>query len=241
MLTPGVYYLQGGLKIQDSATLSSRPLSPRPGRGVLIYVENGVSVTNSAQLTLAAPTSGSYSGIGLWDFDNSPINLSSSSSISGVLSRPGSTITGGDGADLSVGAMVSASLTCPPNGLSPSDETVRLARPVVSPHPADGGETLIELLIATLILAIAAAALINSLSARLRHRLSTAAWSLVNTVLRSFAESAVYQIEGQPVGGGGGPLYTNCAVTTAVAPALPGTAYALLSAPTPATGRRTPQ
>ena len=75
MLSPGVYYLQGGLKIQDSATLSSLP------GGVLIYLQNGVSVTNSAQLTLAAPTSGSYSGIGLWDFDGSPINLSGSSSI----------------------------------------------------------------------------------------------------------------------------------------------------------------
>ena len=41
------------------ATLSSLP------GGAFIYVENGVSVTNSAQLTLAAPTSGSYSGIGL--------------------------------------------------------------------------------------------------------------------------------------------------------------------------------
>ena len=80
---------------------------------------------------------------------------------------------------------------------------------------------------ATLILSITAAALINSLvsssSASTEHRSLVS----VNTVLRSFADSAAYQIQMQPVGAGGGPTYTKCALTTT---------YALLSAPTPATG-----
>ena len=91
----------------------------------------------------------------------------------------------------------------------------------------DAGETLIELLIATLVMSITVAALLNSLiessSASVEHR----SLASLDTVLRSFADAATYQIQMQPVTASAGPSYAPSASTTG---------YSVLSAPIPSAG-----
>jgi type II secretory pathway pseudopilin PulG len=91
----------------------------------------------------------------------------------------------------------------------------------------DQGDTLIELLVALVIISIVVAALFNSLiestSASTEHR----SMANLSTVLRSFAESATYAIQSEPLGPGTGPEYTQCATPTS---------YKVLSNPVPATG-----
>ena len=78
-------------------------------------------------------------------------------------------------------------------------------------------------------MSITVAALLNSLiessSASVVHRSAAS----LDSVLRSFAESAIYQIQMQPVtsSGSGGPTYAPCALPSS---------YSILSAPTPSTG-----
>ncbi len=98
-----------------------------------------------------------------------------------------------------------------------------------STRHSDRGETLIELLIAALVMSITVAALLNSLiessSASVVHRSAAS----LDSVLRSFAESATYQIQMQPItsSGSGGPAYAPCALPSS---------YSILSGPTPSTG-----
>lgn len=75
---------------------------------------------------------------------------------------------------------------------------------------ADAGDTLIEILVAITIMGLTVVAILGALmtstSASVEHR------SLTNLdgILKSFAESARYQIETQQSVGGSGPAFTNC-------------------------------
>jgi hypothetical protein len=92
---------------------------------------------------------------------------------------------------------------------------------------SERGDTLIEVLIAVVIIALAVVpllgALVTSLTGSAEHR-SLAA---IDTVLKSFAEAAKYDIQLQPVTPTSAPLFKNCATTTS---------YRIVSMPSPTSG-----
>jgi type II secretory pathway pseudopilin PulG len=103
----------------------------------------------------------------------------------------------------------------------------QLTRRRRSSRRSDRGDTLVELLIATLVMSITAAALINSLISSSTSSVEHRSLASLDGVLRSFAESATYEIQMQGAGSVSGPLYAPCALPSS---------YQLLSAPTPASG-----
>jgi hypothetical protein len=63
-LAPGIYYLRGGLSVSGGGRVS--------GTGVLLYFpalspSSGLSITSGGQVTLSAPTGGTYQGIAVWE------------------------------------------------------------------------------------------------------------------------------------------------------------------------------
>src|SRR5262249_50287058 len=81
--------------------------------------------------------------------------------------------------------------------------------------PSERGDTLIEVLVAIAVISIAGVALLGSLltsaSASVTHRNVTN----LDGILRSFAESARYQIQTQPADGSVGPQFRPCGVGSA--------------------------
>jgi type II secretory pathway pseudopilin PulG len=94
------------------------------------------------------------------------------------------------------------------------------------PRRDERGDTLIELLIATTIIAITVSALFGALIGSITGSVEHRSLATLNTVLKSFAESAKYDIQLQPlVSGVSGPEYTECA-----------TSYRVLGGPSPSSG-----
>jgi type II secretory pathway pseudopilin PulG len=94
---------------------------------------------------------------------------------------------------------------------------------------SDRGDTLVEVLLATLIIAITVSALLGALIQSIGGSVEHRSLATVDTVLRSFAESAKYDIQLQPVVPGvSSPLFTECA-----------TSYRVLSSPSPSSGPAT--
>jgi hypothetical protein len=70
-LQPGTYIFQNGLRVWDKAQLV--------GNGVMLYVEGGqIEVQDSGQMSLTAPTSGTYAGITIFyaRTNSKPLQLS---------------------------------------------------------------------------------------------------------------------------------------------------------------------
>ena len=84
-----------------------------------------------------------------------------------------------------------------------------------------------ELLVATLVMSITVAALLNSLIESSSVSVQQRSGATVDSVLRSFAESATYQIQLKGASAASGPAYTACATSAS---------YQLLGPPTPSTG-----
>ena len=110
-LNPGNYLINGG-------SLSFAGGTMHGGNGVFFYLEGNASLTiaNGANVNLAAPTSGTYSGILIYqaagDTQTMTIAGGSSTSINGAFFAPGATLalSNGSGASLR-GAIVAQSLT----------------------------------------------------------------------------------------------------------------------------------
>ena len=82
-MSPGIYYLQGGLKFQ--APPPNQPGGTLQGSGVMIYNTSGDHLTPQPAgiLNLSAPTSGPYRGIVLYQprTDNAQIHIESTSNV----------------------------------------------------------------------------------------------------------------------------------------------------------------
>ncbi len=95
---------------------------------------------------------------------------------------------------------------------------------------ADRGDTLVELLIAMVILAITVAALLGALIASTAGSVEHRSLTSLDSILKSFADSAKYEIQMQPLvsaPNGSGPQFVECATTNT---------YQILSTPTPSSG-----
>lgn len=88
--------------------------------------------------------------------------------------------------------------------------------------PGEGGDTLIEVLIAVVIIAIASIALIGGLTTSITSSAEHRSLATLDTVLKNFAEAAKYEIQEQPT-----PLYSACPTNSN---------YRIVSAPEPSTG-----
>jgi hypothetical protein len=89
-LSPGVYYIDGGININSGVTVT--------GTGVTIYLASGsFNVNSGATLKLTAPSTGSTADMIIWQAksDTSGMNLDSTSSDSwgGAVYVPGATLT----------------------------------------------------------------------------------------------------------------------------------------------------
>ena len=93
----------------------------------------------------------------------------------------------------------------------------------------DRGDTLVELLIATVIIGLVVSALLGALVVSLSGSVEHRSVATIDNVLKSFAESAKYDIQLEAVGKGTppGPLYADCATTSS---------YRVLSTPSPSSG-----
>lgn len=85
------------------------------------------------------------------------------------------------------------------------------------------GDTLVEILIALVIISITVVALLGGLVTALTSSSEHRSLANLDTLLKDFAESAKYEIQQQPVTGSSEPLFTPCATT-----------YSVASAPSPA-------
>lgn len=90
---------------------------------------------------------------------------------------------------------------------------------------SDAGDTLVELLVTLTIVSLAVVALIGSLLTSTSSSITHRGVANLDGLLRSFAETARYQIEIQPQDGTSGPLFRPCA---------PANGYTLVSDPYPA-------
>jgi type II secretory pathway pseudopilin PulG len=89
----------------------------------------------------------------------------------------------------------------------------------------DSGDTLIEVLVTISIIAIAFVALMGSLLSSTSASITNRGIANLDGILRSFAESARYQIQTQPEDGNTGPMFQPCAQS-----------YPLISDPYPTSG-----
>lgn len=94
-----------------------------------------------------------------------------------------------------------------------------------SERSGEAGDTLIELLVALTIIAIAFVGLLEGLAQSAMASSTHRDLTTLDAVMKSFAESARYSIQQAPSSNGSGPLYTQCA-----------SGYALASAPYPRSG-----
>lgn len=90
--------------------------------------------------------------------------------------------------------------------------------------PPENGDTLIEILVTITIISIGIVAILGSLLTSTSASVTNRGQANLNSFLRSFAESARYQIQTQPQDGTTGPLFRPCAAS-----------YALVSDPVPNT------
>jgi Flp pilus assembly protein TadG len=125
-LNPGIYVIDGGYLTFDSGTMKG-------GSGVFFYLENGASLTiqNGANVTLSAPTSGTYSGILLYqqasDTATLTIDGGTSASISGAILAPGAAVIMNNGAGASVSSeVVAQTLTMSGGGKLTATPTINL-------------------------------------------------------------------------------------------------------------------
>jgi prepilin-type N-terminal cleavage/methylation domain-containing protein len=93
-LASGIYILQNGLDVANSGILTNA------AGGVLVYVTGGsVSFGGAAQVTLSAMTSGSYSGMALWqaatDTNTMSISNSATVSVTGAIYTPAAQLSVG--------------------------------------------------------------------------------------------------------------------------------------------------
>ena len=106
-LNPGVYYINGNLKIQGSASVLGTG-------GVTFYITNNgqVTVSGGSSLNLTAPTSGTYSGILFYqdpaDTQTFTFSGGSSGTINGIFYLPdtGLSLSGGSGSTFNVDLVV---------------------------------------------------------------------------------------------------------------------------------------
>jgi Flp pilus assembly protein TadG len=110
----GVYIVGGDLNLSGSGSIS--------GSGVTFYTESSTSITGGSNLTLSAPTSGSYSGVLFFqarnDGDSLTVSGGSGTSVEGILYAPAAAVTlsgGSTGATMSLD-VVSDTLTVTGNG-----------------------------------------------------------------------------------------------------------------------------
>ena len=111
-LNAGIYVINGGSLHFLSGNINGG------GSGVMFYLENGASLTvdNGANMSLSAPTSGTYSGILFYQQATDTTTLSfqggSSTVVSGAVYAPGAAITLGNGSGSAMtSAIVAQSLT----------------------------------------------------------------------------------------------------------------------------------
>jgi hypothetical protein len=98
-LNPGIYYLEGGLTLSNSASLS--------GSGVLIYnasPTSGISVSGTGSVTLTPMTTGAYAGLTIFQNRTSPgavtITASGTMSLHGTIYAAGAPLTISGGSNL---------------------------------------------------------------------------------------------------------------------------------------------
>jgi hypothetical protein len=107
-LNSGIYVINGG-------TLHFESQKNLGGSGVIFYLENGASLVldNGANISLTAPTSGTYQGVLFYQApsDTNAISLQggSSSTISGSILAPGAALTIGNGSASAVSSAIVAS------------------------------------------------------------------------------------------------------------------------------------
>ena len=108
----------------------------------------------------------------------------------------------------------------------------RRARPVSRPgRSPDAGDTLIEILIAVSIIAIAAAGIVGGVASAIGSSGTHRSLSTLDAIVKSFAQTAKYEIQQQP-SGQGGPLFQPCAGTIGSSSPY----YTLASVPYPSSG-----
>jgi Flp pilus assembly protein TadG len=106
-LNPGIYVINGG-------SLHFANGTQKGGAGVFFYLENGASLTidNGANVSLSAPTSGTYSGVLFYQqaSDTNAVSIAggSSASISGAIYAPGAVVNMSNGSSSSVTSNVVA-------------------------------------------------------------------------------------------------------------------------------------
>jgi hypothetical protein len=99
-LSPGIYYLDGGLNLSGRASIS--------GTGVMIYSTNGsISMTGQGNVSLSPPTTGTYQGMSIFQDRSSTASISlkgsSNLTITGVFYAPSAAVdlVGNGGCDAS--------------------------------------------------------------------------------------------------------------------------------------------
>jgi hypothetical protein len=115
-LASGVYVLQNGM-----ATASSAVVTNAAG-GVLIYVTGGaVSLAGNSQVTLSAPTSGSYAGMTFWqaaaDTNAFAMGNSAGITITGAIYTPAAQLTISGSTEPNVGKIVTQVLVTSASGI----------------------------------------------------------------------------------------------------------------------------
>jgi Flp pilus assembly protein TadG len=125
-LNTGIYVISGG-------TLHFESGGNRGGSGVVFYLTNGasVSIDNGANISLSAPTSGTYNGILIYQdaSDSSTLSIQggASTTMNGALLAPNAAITLGNGSGSSItAAIVAQSLTMNGGGTLTASATANI-------------------------------------------------------------------------------------------------------------------
>jgi hypothetical protein len=115
-LSPGVYILQNGLSLSGNSAVV--------GAGVLFYITGGsVNVSGNATINVSPPTTGTYSGISIWQAasDTTAFSISGNggaSSVGGLIYLPGvssATLGTGNGT-LLIGSVIAPNIVGGGNG-----------------------------------------------------------------------------------------------------------------------------
>ncbi len=81
----------------------------------------------------------------------------------------------------------------------------------------DAGDTLVEIMIAVVIIGISAAGILGGLAAVLGSSGTHRSLTTLDAIVKSFAETAKYEIQSQAAPQGG-PMFKACAVTSELCP-----------------------
>jgi Flp pilus assembly protein TadG len=138
-LNPGIYVITGGLSMHAHTSIA--------GSGVTLYVLGGGTINGTSTLSIAAPTSGPYTGVAIWYGDSSSVTYdgTNDTSFSGAIYAPKTTVTWGgtNQASAHCARLIAGAIDLhgTPNGSFDNSSCPAIAGPVLTSSGVSGTTT----------------------------------------------------------------------------------------------------